>query len=133
MAARVLGWSLTIWAVSIAGLWATIEMFVSGASVVEPTFMMVALAFGVAIPSSPGFVGVYQLVGQQALVAAFPARYSLSAALSIALAANVFDLALPSLLGAIGLAQLGLSPKDIRRAAAPASDPPILMTAPADR
>ena len=36
------------------------------------------------VPSSPGFIGVFQLVGQQALVAPFPERYTPSAALSIA-------------------------------------------------
>jgi uncharacterized protein (TIRG00374 family) len=114
-AMSAIGWSLLTWAAYVAGFWAIIEAFVPGASFVEPTFATVALAFGVTVPSSPGFIGVFQLVGQQALVAPFPERYTPSAALSIALVANLMDLALPSLLGIVGLVRLGVSVGALRR------------------
>jgi uncharacterized membrane protein YbhN (UPF0104 family) len=122
-ALRAIGWSLVIWAAYVAGFWAIIEAFVPGAAFVEPTFATVALAFGVSVPSSPGFIGVFQLVGQQALVAPFPDRYTPSAALSIALVANVMDLALPSLLGVFGLLRLGVSIGALRRPLQSQPDP----------
>lgn len=103
---QALAWSALIWAVSVAGLWSIIEAFVPGAAAVEPALMMVVLSLGVSIPSSPGFLGVYQLFGQQALLAPFPERYAASVALSIALVANLMDLVLPSLVGVVGLFRL---------------------------
>jgi len=87
---------------------------VPGSSFVEPAFATVALAFGVTVPSSPGFLGVYQLVGQQALMTPFPDRYSATSALSIALVANMLDLIPPSVLGVIGLLRLGVSMGTLR-------------------
>jgi len=113
-APRAVGWSVVTWAAYVAGLWCIIEAFVPGASFVEPAFATVALAFGVTVPSSPGFLGVYQLVGQQALMTPFPDRYSATSALSIALVANMLDLIPPSVLGVIGLLRLGVSMGTLR-------------------
>ena len=55
----------------------------------EATFMVVALAFAVAVPSSPGFIGIFQLVGQQALVLPFGAKYDVSTALAITITAHL--------------------------------------------
>jgi uncharacterized protein (TIRG00374 family) len=114
-ALRAVGWSLATWAAYVAGFWALIEAFVPGGSFVEPAFATVALAFGVSVPSSPGFIGVFQLVGQQALVAPFPERYTATAALSIALVANLMDLALPSFLGVLGLVRMGATIEGLRQ------------------
>jgi uncharacterized protein (TIRG00374 family) len=125
LALRATGWSLVTWAAYVAALWAIIEAFVPGASFVEPAFATVALAFGVTVPSSPGFIGVFQLVGQQALVVPFPERYSPSAALSIALLANLVDLGPPSVLGLIGLLRLGISPGTLRQPLQAEADPNV--------
>jgi uncharacterized membrane protein YbhN (UPF0104 family) len=107
--AAVVGWSLLIWGVSIGGLWATIEAVVPGARLLEPSFALTALALGVALPSSPGFIGVFQLVGQQALVAPFPGRYTPASALLIALLNHAVYYVSSSAMGLVGLARLGLS------------------------
>ena len=65
--------------------WAAIEAVVPGARLLGATFALTATALGVALPSSPGFIGVFQLVGQQALVTPFPDRYTPASALLIAL------------------------------------------------
>jgi uncharacterized membrane protein YbhN (UPF0104 family) len=107
LALRAVGWSLVAWACSIAMYWAVIEAVVSGASIIEPAFAITALSLGASVPSSPGLIGVFQLIGQQALVAPFPERYVPSSALSIALLAHAVFYLLTSTLGLVGIARLG--------------------------
>jgi uncharacterized membrane protein YbhN (UPF0104 family) len=71
--------------------------------------MMVALSFALAVPSSPGFVGIFQLIGQQALVLPFGAKYDASSALAITLTAHLIYYVLTTTLGVIGLWRLGES------------------------
>jgi uncharacterized membrane protein YbhN (UPF0104 family) len=115
-AARAVAWSLFIWVATVAIYWAVIEAVVPGASFVEPAFAIAAISIGISLPSSPGFVGVFQLVGQQALVAPFPERYSLSSALSIALLAHVTAYSVTTAVGVLGLVRLGLSLGAVRSA-----------------
>src|SRR5262249_14250073 len=61
-------WSLVTWGFAIAVYWSVLRAFQPEGRLVEAAFMVVALSFAVAVPSSPGFVGVFQLVGQQALM-----------------------------------------------------------------
>jgi uncharacterized membrane protein YbhN (UPF0104 family) len=74
---------------------------------VEAAFMMVALSFAVAVPSSPGFVGVFQLIGQQALILPFGAKYDAAVALAITLTAHLTYYVLTTTLGVFGLWRLG--------------------------
>ena len=71
------------------------------------------IAIGISVPSSPGFVGIFQFIGQQALVAPFPERYSLGSALSIALLAHAVYYVLTSGAGLLALLRLGLSLNDV--------------------
>ena len=71
--------------------------------------MMVTLSFAVAVPSSPGFVGIYQLAGQQALVLPFGAKYDPSIAFAITLTAHMAYFIPTTLLGVAGLWRLGES------------------------
>lgn len=102
-------WSLTTWAFSIAMYWCVLRAFQNDGSLVEAVFMVVALAFAVTVPSSPGFVGIFQLVGQQALVLPFGAKYEATNALAITITAHLIYYLLTTLLGIIGLWQLGES------------------------
>ncbi len=106
---RALVWSALTWAGSVANYWAVIEAVSPGATWFEPTFAVVAIAIGLSVPSSPGFVGVFQFLGQQALVAPFPERYSPASALSIALLTHTLYYVSTSAAGVLGLARLGLS------------------------
>lgn len=59
------------------------------------------------MPSSPGFIGVYQFAGQQALVLPFGTKYDASTALAIALVSHLAYYLLTSVIGVIGLWQMG--------------------------
>lgn len=109
VALRGLVWSLGTWALSIAMYWTVLRSFQSDSSLVEAVFMVVALSFAVSVPSSPGFVGIFQLVGQQALVLPFGAKYEATNALAITLTAHLIYYLLTTLLGIIGLWRLGES------------------------
>jgi len=76
--------------------------------------MMVSLSLAVAVPSSPGFIGVFQFIGQQALVIPFGAKYSMSDALAITLVAYLVYYALSTLIGIIGMWRLGQSLSSMR-------------------
>lgn len=109
VALQVLVWSLITWALSIAVFWSVLRAFQPDGRVVEAAFMMVTLSFAVAVPSSPGFVGVFQLAGQQALVLPFGPKYDAATALAITLTAHLVYYLPTTLLGLIGLWQLGES------------------------
>jgi glycosyltransferase 2 family protein len=102
-------WSLASWAFSIGMYWCVLRSFQPDGSLVEAVFMVVALSFAVTVPSSPGFVGIFQLVGQQALVLPFGAKYEATNALAITMTAHLIYYLLTTLLGIIGLWQLGES------------------------
>jgi uncharacterized membrane protein YbhN (UPF0104 family) len=122
LVAQVFGWGALIWAVSVAAFWTTIEAVVPGASLLEATFALTAIALGVALPSSPGFIGVFQLIGQQALATPFPDRYTAASALTIAVLNHALYYVTSSGLGALGLARLGLSLRAVRTADDPTPD-----------
>jgi uncharacterized membrane protein YbhN (UPF0104 family) len=115
--ARVIGWSLLIWAAGIGTFWVAIEAVVPGGSLLEASFALTAVAFGVALPSSPGFIGVFQFIAQQALVTPFPHRYTAASALAIALLNHAAFYIPNTLLGLVGLARLGLSLRSVRQPA----------------
>jgi uncharacterized membrane protein YbhN (UPF0104 family) len=114
MVGQVVGWAAMIWLVSVLAFWATIEAVVPGANLLESTFALTAIALGVALPSSPGFIGVFQLVGQQALAAPFPDRYTAASALTIALLNHAVYYVTTTGLGVAGLGRLGLSLRSVR-------------------
>jgi uncharacterized membrane protein YbhN (UPF0104 family) len=102
-------YSLGCWLFSIAMYWCIIRSFQADGAFREATFMVVALSFAVAVPSSPGFIGIFQLVGQQALVLPFGAKYDESQAFAITVTAHLTYYLLTTALGIIGLWQLGES------------------------
>lgn len=114
IALAVVGWSIFIWAASIATAWGVIEAVAPGASLVEPAYFIAVVSLGISIPSSPGFVGVFHFIGQQALAQPFPERYSSSSALGVALLAHSIYYVPTSGLGALGLLRLGLSVRQLR-------------------
>ena len=103
------GWSLGCWVLSIAMYWCVLRSFQADGTFLEATFMVVALSFAVAIPSSPGFIGIFQLAGQQALVLPFGAKYDVATALAITITAHLTYYLLTTALGLLGLWQLGES------------------------
>jgi uncharacterized protein (TIRG00374 family) len=109
IALQVSLWSLITWTLVIATSWCVLRAFQPDARVVEAAFMMVTLSFAVAVPSSPGFVGIFQFAGQQALILPFGAKYDATSAFAITLTAHMVYYIPTTLLGLIGLWRLGES------------------------
>jgi uncharacterized protein (TIRG00374 family) len=106
--------SLLSWLFSGAVFYCAIRTFEPAGLPLEAVFMMVALSLAVVVPSSPGFVGVFQLVGQQALVIPFGKKYSVSSALAITLIAHLVYYVLSTLVRIIGLWRIGRSFADLK-------------------
>jgi glycosyltransferase 2 family protein len=102
-------WSLITWGTIIVSYWCILRAFEPDARVVEGAFMMVTLSFAVAVPSSPGFVGIFQFAGQQALMLPFGAKYDATTAFAITLTAHIVYYVPTTGLGLIGLWRLGES------------------------
>jgi uncharacterized membrane protein YbhN (UPF0104 family) len=84
----------------------------------------------VSLPSSPGFIGVFQFVGQQALVTPFPDRFTPAAALTVALLYHAVYYVTTTALGAVGLARLGLSLRSVRAPQASEDEAPPIEAQP---
>jgi glycosyltransferase 2 family protein len=109
VALKVVAFSLLSWLFSSLVYLCSIQVFRPTGLFLEAVFMMVSLSLAVAVPSSPGFIGVFQFVGQQALVIPFGLKYSSSNALAITLIAYLVYYVLSTLVGIIGMWRLGQS------------------------
>jgi uncharacterized protein (TIRG00374 family) len=109
VALQVVMWSVASWVLSITVYWLVLRSIQPLVTVIEPTFMVVALALAVSVPSSPGFIGVYQYIGQQALVLPFAGKYDASSALAITLIVYLIYYLTTTILGVIGLWRFGES------------------------
>ena len=99
--------SASIWGLYVLAYWCVLRAFRSDASVVEAAFMVIALSLAISLPSSPGFIGVFQFAGQQALVLPFGGKYDPATALAATLAAYLVWYALTSVLGGLGMWKMG--------------------------
>ena len=108
-AISVFGWGAVSWFFSVmmflCGLW----VFMPSGTLIEAVFMIVTLAFAITVPSSPGFLGVYQAAGQFALATAFATKYDLPTALACTMACWVGYYVTTTTIGAIGVTQVGAS------------------------
>jgi glycosyltransferase 2 family protein len=118
---RIAFWSVVTWLCFSVAMWASIEAVVPGARLIEAMFALTAIAVGISVPSSPGFIGVLQFVGQQALVLPFPDRFTPASALTVTLVYHAVGYGVSTTLGMVGLARLGLSLGAVRKA--PAAEP----------
>jgi len=114
VAIQVIILSLLSWLFSGAVFFCAIRTFQPAGLPLEAVFMMIALSLAVVVPSSPGFIGVFQFVGQQALVIPFGEKYSFSSALAITLIAHIVYYVLSTLVGIIGLWRIGQSFADLK-------------------
>ena len=109
--ARVVAWSLAVWLINAAAFYAAFLAFHLGPlPVTSPLLMQGIVAVGVAIPSSPGFVGVFEWTGVFALglygVAQTPAA-------SCALGTHIGWFLPITAIGLWRLARSGLSLRDV--------------------
>ncbi|HBD10151.1 MAG TPA: hypothetical protein DCZ69_18005 [Syntrophobacteraceae bacterium] len=115
VAVRALVLSLATWTLSAGAYFCFLRSFQADATFVEAIFMLVAVCLAVSLPSSPGFIGVFQWVGQQALVLPFNNKYDHASALAITLTLHLITYVFTSLLGVIGLSRFGLSFVNLRK------------------
>jgi|SRR5688572_10098192 len=119
VALQVMALSLLSWLFSGVVFYCAISTFEPAGLLLEALFMMVSLSLAVIVPSSPGFIGVFQFVGQQALVIPFGDKYSASSALAITLVAHIVYYVFSTLVGIIGLWRIGHSFGGLVRLVAP--------------
>jgi glycosyltransferase 2 family protein len=107
--------SIFCWLCSVLALWAVIQAFEPTGTMLEATFALITIAMAVTLPSSPGFIGVYQWAGQMALMIPFGNKYSAGIALAIALTSHLVGYVMNTSIGALGLSRLGVSFTVLRR------------------
>jgi len=100
---RLLGASAILgasWAVAVVCFWIVLRAFIPTAPMGWASFGLGAMAFGIALPSSPGAIGVYEAVwvGALALCGADPA-----AALAFAVSVHALTFTLTSVCGLVAL------------------------------
>lgn len=105
----VVFWTIVAWFFSTGIYWFVLHAYKPDATVVEAVFVVVALALAITVPSSPGFIGVFQYVGQQALVLPFGNKYDMSTALAITLTSHLIYYLITTGLGLVALWQFGES------------------------
>ncbi len=113
LAAVALLWTLASWVVFALGAWCVLRAFDVHLPWHASLFLIVAVTFAQAVPASAGSVGVFELAARSALVA-----YGVTPA--VALSAGLVLHAVSALpfiaLGAVGMARLGVSGRDLARA-----------------
>jgi uncharacterized membrane protein YbhN (UPF0104 family) len=100
---------------SILLYWSVFKSFQPQANLLEATFVVVALSLSISIPSSPGFLGVFQYVGLQALVLPFGDKYDSATALAATMVAYLTYYLGTSLIGVISLQKFSGSIASISR------------------
>ncbi|HEY70514.1 MAG TPA: flippase-like domain-containing protein [Anaerolineae bacterium] len=103
-------WSSLAWLTNWLMIWLLLAAFGEWASPVVPFFSSAVMAFGAALPSSPGAIGVYEL---SAVAALLVFGYTREVALGVAILAHGLVLGLPGALGAWALAREGQTLRDL--------------------
>lgn len=109
-ARRVVGllvWSVVAWVFVVGYYWAILWSFLDQPSLVEASFLTCAIGLGMAVPASPGAMGVFHSVARYALQ--LPFGVDAADAVVIAFAAHTYQYVLMVLLGLTGLARQNLS------------------------
>jgi len=105
--AGLLVWSVVTWAFVVGYYFATLRAFLDRPTLLMAAFLTCALGLGMAVPSSPGAMGVFHAVARYALV--LPFGVDAADAVVVAFAAHTYQYVLIVLLGVWGLARQNLS------------------------
>ena len=105
-------WSALIWATISSFYWVVLLAFEPSQPFVAGLAMCSVTALGMTVPSSPGYIGVFELLGRETMVlfGMAPER-----ALSYALVAHAVVYIVYSLLGLLGMAQQNLTYAQIQK------------------
>ncbi|OQY18880.1 MAG: hypothetical protein B6I34_10160 [Anaerolineaceae bacterium 4572_32.1] len=106
-ALALLAWSVVTWAFVIAYYWALLRAFLPQPPALAAPFLVCVMGLGMAIPSSPGAMGVFHAVARYGLT--IPFGVPVNQAITIAFAMHTFQYILGCLLGLIGLGRESLS------------------------
>ena len=113
---QLLVWSVVPWLFVVGYYWGMLWAFLDRPPLVQGSFLSCAVGLGMAIPAAPGAMGVFQAVARAALEVPF--GVSEEQALAVAFGSHAYQYILSNLLGLVGLAQLGLSLRQLRADAA---------------
>jgi uncharacterized membrane protein YbhN (UPF0104 family) len=108
----LLAWSILIWAVISSFYWLVLLAFDPGQPFVAGLAVCSITALGMTVPSSPGFIGVFEALARETMVLFGMAPGS---ALSYALVAHAIVYVVYSLLGLLSMAQQNLTYSQIQR------------------
>jgi hypothetical protein len=111
-AAAVVGWSVVTWSLTLAYYFAVLWAFLERPRLVAASFLTCATALGVALPSSPGAMGVFHSIARYALQ--IPFGVAAEKALVIAFASHAFQYVVMCALGLVGLIRHNLSLAQLR-------------------
>jgi uncharacterized protein (TIRG00374 family) len=114
--AGLLLWSVVSWVFVVGYYWGMLWAFVEHPPLAAGSFLTCAIGLGMALPAAPGAVGVFESFARYALE--LPFGMPEERATAVAFVSHAYQYVLASLLGLIGLAQLGLSLARLRTDAA---------------
>ena len=103
----LLGWSVVTWACVVAYYWAVLRAFLPRPPALAAPFLVCVAGLGMAVPSSPGAMGVYHAVARYGLTVPFDV--ATDRAVTVAFALHTFQYVVNCVLGLIGLARESLS------------------------
>ena len=108
---RILAWSLVIWLTNAAGFWVAFRAFDIDVPFLAAIFLQSLIALAVAIPSAPGFFGVFEAGAKVGLVDVWGVESS--QALAFALGFHLAGYIPITVIGLWYLWRLGLSWRDV--------------------
>ncbi|HRP08882.1 MAG TPA: lysylphosphatidylglycerol synthase transmembrane domain-containing protein [Gemmatimonadales bacterium] len=114
-ALAVLAWSLAVWLTNAAAFWAAFAAFGIEVSFAGALVLQGALMIGIALPSSPGYVGLFEMTIVIALSTFFGVPNDVG--LAYAISYHVLTFVPITVLGAYSLLSTGLSVGTAREAA----------------
>jgi len=103
----LLAWSVVTWALVVAYYWALMRAFLPRPPALAAPFLASVVGLGMAVPSSPGAVGVFHAVARYGLTAPF--GIPVDQAVTVAFAIHAFQYVLMCVLGLVGLARESIS------------------------
>jgi len=112
----LLVWSVVTWACVVAYYWALMRAFLPRPPALAAPFLVCVAGLGVAVPSSPGAVGVFHVVARYGLT--IPFEVPTDQAVTVAFAIHTFQYVMLCLLGLVGLGRESISLGWVRAQAA---------------
>jgi uncharacterized membrane protein YbhN (UPF0104 family) len=103
----LLAWSVATWAFVVAYYWALMRAFLPRPPALAAPFLVCVVGLGMAVPSSPGAVGVFHAVARYGLTVPF--GMSVDQAVTVAFGIHAFQYVTVCLLGLVGLARESIS------------------------